>query len=187
MFDDDRLMPLPLTVSCSSKSRLVLPSWFYFSGTGWPGWSRTQSRGHSLTNQDSCPTRRTAARPIPEGRRSFVYSQCKLFFWWFHSFSIIISIEQLSVYSKIFLISRCKKFVIPLVLGPTYMFYAHRSAMFTIDQTIELLLIEWTNGRRNTDILFCTVPGGRKTFVVVVVDDNDMLTLCSYVTVTGEC
>jgi len=24
-----QLMPLPLTVSCSSKSRLVLPSWFY--------------------------------------------------------------------------------------------------------------------------------------------------------------
>jgi len=29
-----QLMPLPLTVSCSSKSRLVLPSWFYLSGTG---------------------------------------------------------------------------------------------------------------------------------------------------------
>ena len=26
------LMPLPLTISCSSKSRLVLPSWFYLSG-----------------------------------------------------------------------------------------------------------------------------------------------------------
>jgi len=23
-----QLMPLPLTISCSSKSRLVLPSWF---------------------------------------------------------------------------------------------------------------------------------------------------------------
>jgi len=30
-------MPLPLTVSCSSKSRLVLPSWFYLSGTISPG------------------------------------------------------------------------------------------------------------------------------------------------------
>jgi len=30
-------MSLPLTVSCSSKSRLVLPSWFYLSGTGSPG------------------------------------------------------------------------------------------------------------------------------------------------------
>jgi len=29
-----QLMPLPLTVSCSSKSRLVLPSWFYLSSTG---------------------------------------------------------------------------------------------------------------------------------------------------------
>jgi len=26
--------------------------------------------------------------------------------------------------------------------------------MFTIDRTIELLFIEWTNGSRNTDILF---------------------------------
>ena len=26
-------MPLPLTVSCSSKSRLVFPSWFYLCGT----------------------------------------------------------------------------------------------------------------------------------------------------------
>jgi len=32
-----QLMPLPLTISCSSKSRLVLPSWFYLSGTGSPG------------------------------------------------------------------------------------------------------------------------------------------------------
>jgi len=32
-----KLMPLPLTFSCSSKSRLVLPSWFYLSGTGSPG------------------------------------------------------------------------------------------------------------------------------------------------------
>jgi len=31
------LVPLPLTISCSSKSRLVLPSWFYLSGTGLPG------------------------------------------------------------------------------------------------------------------------------------------------------
>jgi len=29
-----QLMPLPLTISCSSESRLVLPSWFYLSGTG---------------------------------------------------------------------------------------------------------------------------------------------------------
>jgi len=29
-----QLMPLPLTVSCSSKSRLVLPSWFYLSDIG---------------------------------------------------------------------------------------------------------------------------------------------------------
>jgi len=41
-----QLMPLPLTVFCSSKSRLVLPSWFYRSGTGSPRLSRTKSRGH---------------------------------------------------------------------------------------------------------------------------------------------
>jgi len=32
-----QLMPLPLNISCSSKSRLVLPSWFYLPGTGSPG------------------------------------------------------------------------------------------------------------------------------------------------------
>jgi len=32
-----QLMPLPLTISGSSKSRLVLPSWFYLSGAGFPG------------------------------------------------------------------------------------------------------------------------------------------------------
>jgi len=32
-----QLIPLPLTVSCSSKSRLVLRAWFYLSGTGSPG------------------------------------------------------------------------------------------------------------------------------------------------------
>jgi len=31
-----QLMPLPLTISRSSKFRLVLPSWFYLSGTGSP-------------------------------------------------------------------------------------------------------------------------------------------------------
>ena len=31
-----QLMPLPLTVSCSSKSRLVLPSWLYLSCTDSP-------------------------------------------------------------------------------------------------------------------------------------------------------
>jgi len=41
------LMPLPITFSCSNKSRLVLPSWSYLSGTGSPGSpgsSRTKSR-----------------------------------------------------------------------------------------------------------------------------------------------
>jgi len=39
-----QLMPLPLTTSCSGKSRLVLTSWFYLSGAGSPGWSRTKSK-----------------------------------------------------------------------------------------------------------------------------------------------
>ena len=37
-------MPLPLTISCSSKSRLVLTFLVYLSGTCSPGWSRTYSR-----------------------------------------------------------------------------------------------------------------------------------------------
>ena len=37
-------MPLPLTISCSSKSRLVLPSWLYLSGASSPGWSLTKSK-----------------------------------------------------------------------------------------------------------------------------------------------
>jgi len=31
-----QLMPLPITISCSSKSRLVLPEWFCFSGASLP-------------------------------------------------------------------------------------------------------------------------------------------------------
>ena len=31
-----QLMPVSLTISCSRKSRLVLPSWFYLSGAGSP-------------------------------------------------------------------------------------------------------------------------------------------------------
>jgi len=32
-----QLISLLLTICCSSKSRLVLPSWFYLSGAGSPG------------------------------------------------------------------------------------------------------------------------------------------------------
>ena len=39
-----QLMPMPLTISCSSKSRLVLPSWFYLSAAGTPGQSWTKSK-----------------------------------------------------------------------------------------------------------------------------------------------
>jgi len=41
----------------------------------------------------------------------------------------MISTEQMSVYKSL-----QKKFVIPLVVGPRYIFYAHMSAMFTIDR-----------------------------------------------------
>jgi len=40
-----QLMPLPLTISCSSKSRLVLRSWFYLSGASSPGSPRQNPRG----------------------------------------------------------------------------------------------------------------------------------------------
>jgi len=39
-----QLMPLPLNISCSSKSRLVLPEWFCFSGAGLPGLSWKKGR-----------------------------------------------------------------------------------------------------------------------------------------------
>jgi len=32
-----QLMPLPLTISCSSKSKLVLPEWLCFSGANYLG------------------------------------------------------------------------------------------------------------------------------------------------------
>jgi len=37
-------MPLLFTISCCSKSRLVLPSWFNLSCAGSPGWSGTKSK-----------------------------------------------------------------------------------------------------------------------------------------------
>jgi len=39
-----RLILLPLTISCFSKSRLVLPEWFCFSGAGLPGLSWGKGR-----------------------------------------------------------------------------------------------------------------------------------------------
>jgi len=41
-----QLMLLQLSISCSSKSRLVIPSWFYISGASLPGYSWTKSEGH---------------------------------------------------------------------------------------------------------------------------------------------
>ena len=40
-----QLMPLPPTISCSSESRLQLPSWFYFSGADSPGAPGQSPRG----------------------------------------------------------------------------------------------------------------------------------------------
>jgi len=39
-----QLMPLPLTISCCSKSRLVLPEWFCFSGADLPRLSWKKGR-----------------------------------------------------------------------------------------------------------------------------------------------
>jgi len=41
-----KLMPLPLTISCSSKSRLISPEWLCFSGAGLPGlsWKKAAKR-----------------------------------------------------------------------------------------------------------------------------------------------
>jgi len=39
-----QLMPLPLTISCSSKSRPFLPEWFCFSGASLPGLSWKKGR-----------------------------------------------------------------------------------------------------------------------------------------------
>jgi len=39
-----QLMPLPLTISCSSKSRLALPEWFCISGAGLSGLSWKKGR-----------------------------------------------------------------------------------------------------------------------------------------------
>jgi len=46
-------MPLPLTISCSSKSRLVLPSWFCLTGTRSPGWSQTKAQKSCKTTTSS--------------------------------------------------------------------------------------------------------------------------------------
>jgi len=46
-----QLVPLPLTVSFSSKSRLVLPSWFYLPGAGSPMQSWTKSKGRCVTQK----------------------------------------------------------------------------------------------------------------------------------------
>jgi len=40
-----QLMLMPLNISCSSKFRLVLPSWFYLSGAGHPGSPGQNPRG----------------------------------------------------------------------------------------------------------------------------------------------
>jgi len=42
-----QLMPLTLTISCSSKSRLVLPSWFYLSSAGSLGSPGQSPRGQA--------------------------------------------------------------------------------------------------------------------------------------------
>jgi len=43
-----QLMPLPLTISYSSKSRLVLPFWWYLSGASSPGYTHTHNHFTAL-------------------------------------------------------------------------------------------------------------------------------------------
>ena len=43
-----QLMPLPLTISCSRKSRLVLPSWFHFLVPAHPGSPGQSPGGHKM-------------------------------------------------------------------------------------------------------------------------------------------
>jgi len=64
----------------------------------------------------------------------------------------MILIEQLSVYTIMFLICRCKKIVIPLLVGPRYIFYAHRSAMFTIDRANQWELKQWITRCRSATV-----------------------------------
>ena len=56
-----QLMPLPLTISCSSKSGLVLPSWFYLSGA--------QNLGHHFRGKYLIPG---------VGITEFPYAQCMI-------------------------------------------------------------------------------------------------------------
>ena len=80
---------------------------------------------HSLINYDSCPTRRMAAGPIPEGKTII---EKKIIFW-------IVSLLQyydfdrttVALFKNIFNKSLQKNDVIPLVVGPRYLFFAHRS------------------------------------------------------------
>jgi len=43
---------MPLTIYCSSKSRLVLPSWFYLVGTGSLGGPRQSPESHKTVVED---------------------------------------------------------------------------------------------------------------------------------------
>jgi len=43
-----QLMPLPFTVSCSSKSRLILPSWFYLFVPAHPGSPRQNPENRKM-------------------------------------------------------------------------------------------------------------------------------------------
>ena len=57
-----QLMPLPLTVSCSSKSRLLLPEWFCFSGASLPGLSWKKRPLNECSSSSSRPTLYVASR-----------------------------------------------------------------------------------------------------------------------------
>jgi len=79
------------------------------------------------------------ARPIPEGMAIFllIHGVNKIEdFGWSYFCSIIISREQFSIYTIMFLIirTRCKKYVIPLIVGLRYIFYPRSIEYITIDR-----------------------------------------------------
>jgi len=65
------IMPLPLTVSCSSKSRLVLPEWFCFSGASLPrfSWKKAIKLGQVMYRiwSGGCQTKRQTKEDLERG------------------------------------------------------------------------------------------------------------------------
>ena len=95
-------MPLPLTISCCSKSRLVLPFPVYLSGTCSPGWSRTNSRRAvkrlcvCVCVDDSCITNVLLNLSMKELRKMVSIRQLWAHFW-YHSVRNILKLPSVHV------------------------------------------------------------------------------------------